>query len=103
MVVLGFPCNQFGKQEPDDEGTIKAFVKSKYGVTFPMFSKVEVNGPGAHPVWKFLKSSQEVGTEEIGWNFFKFLVDREGHVVKRYSQRVKPFDMEQDIVDLLKK
>ena len=94
-----------------------------------MFSKVEVNGPGAHPIWKFLKSSQEVGTEEIGWNFvshqfaqslapfrfadfpslslsptqYKFLVDKEGHVVKRYSQRVKPFDMEQDIVDLLKK
>ena len=60
--------NQFGKQEPDDEGTIKAFVKRKYGVTFPMFSKVEVNGPGAHPVWQFLKSSQDLGTEEIGWN-----------------------------------
>ena len=100
---MGFPCNQFGSQEPGSESEIKEFVESKYEVTFPMFSKVEVNGPGAHPIYQYLVSSEEVGTEEIGWNFYKFLVDREGHVVKRYSQRVKPLDMEQDIVDLLKK
>ena len=103
LVVLGFPCNQFGKQEPHDEKTIKEFVASKYGVTFPMFSKVEVNGPNAHPVWKFLKSSETAGTEDIGWNFFKFLVDKDGHVVKGYGEETKPFAIEQDIESLLSK
>jgi len=76
-------------------------VEKKYGVTFPMFSKVEVNGPGAHPIFKFLRSNENVGTQDIGWNFYKFLVDKEGHVVKRYSNRNKPMAIEQDIVDLL--
>jgi len=98
---LGFPCNQFGKQEPHDEATIKEFVASKYGVTFPMFSKVDVNGPNAHPVWKFLKSNQAVGTHDIGWNFDKFLVNKDGHVVKRVKGANKPFQLEKDILALL--
>ena len=99
--MLAFPCNQFGSQEPGSESEIKEFVESKYGVTFPMFSKIDVNGPGAHPIYQYLTSNEEVGTEEIGWNFYKFLVDKEGRVVKRYIHRVTPLDLEQDIVDLL--
>ncbi|UPQ96804.1 glutathione peroxidase [Chloropicon primus] len=101
LVVMGFPCNQFGRQEPHDEATIKQFVADKYGVTFPMFSKVEVKGPHAHPIFRFLTSSEKAGTEEIGWNFFKFLVDRNGHVVKRYKGADKPFAIEKDILELL--
>ena len=83
FVVLGFPCNQFGNQEPHDEATIKAMVAEKYGVTYPLFSKVDVNGPSAHPIFKFLKSFESMD-EDISWNFVKFLVDRSGKPVKRY-------------------
>ena len=99
--VLGFPCNQFANEEPDDECAIKGFVTSKFGVTFPMFSKVEVNGPGAHPIFKFLKSKESCGTQEVGWNFEKFLVDGEGKLVKRFGETIKPMSIEKDILALL--
>ena len=99
--VLGFPCNQFANEESDDECTIKGFVTSKFGVTFPMFSKVEVNGPGAHPIFKFLKSKESCGTQEVGWNFEKFLVDKDGNVVKRYLSTTSPMSIENDIKKLL--
>ncbi len=92
---------QFGRQEPDDDATIKNFVTTKYSVTFPMFSKIEVNGANAHPVFKFLRSSQEAGTQDISWNFAKFLVDRDGKVVPRYGTRTKPSSIEGDIEKLL--
>ena len=98
LVVLGFPCNQFGGQEPATDSEIKKFATSKYGVTFPMFSKIDVKGKGAHPVYKFLETGED---EAIRWNFFKFLVDKDGNKVKRYAGRVKPKDLEGDIEALL--
>jgi len=100
FVVLGFPCNQFGNQEPHDESTIKQMVAEKYGVTYPLFSKVDVNGPGTHPIFQFLKSFDTMG-EDIGWNFVKFLVDRSGKPVKRYATTTNPMTFESDIVELL--
>ena len=100
-MVLGFPCNQFGGQEPDDEQTIKQFAKEKYGVTFPMFSKVDVNGPNAHPIYVFLKSNEKVGTEDLSWNFNKFLVNRKGEVVSRYTNKITPNALESEILNLL--
>ncbi len=92
LAVLGFPCNQFGNQEPGDEEQIKKFCKSNYGVQFDMFSKIEVNGDSAHPLYKYL-TSDELPVEpkgKIQWNFEKFLVDRSGKVVARYRSEVKP-------------
>lgn len=90
--VLGFPCDQFGHQEPGDEAEIQNFCSTKYNVTFPMFAKIEVNGDNAHPLYKLLKSEKAgiLGTEAIKWNFTKFLVDREGNVVNRYAPTTKP-------------
>lgn len=101
--VLGFPCNQFGGQEPDDEATINQFCESKYNVTFPMFAKVDVNGTNAHPLYKWLKTSMPglLGSEAIKWNFTKFLIDREGHVVKRYAPNTDPSEIRADIEKLL--
>jgi glutathione peroxidase len=101
--VLGFPCNQFGAQEPGDEAEIGSFCDTSYGVTFPLFAKVEVNGPNAHPLYQLLKSAKPglLGTQAIKWNFTKFLVDRQGNVVKRYAPNDKPEDIEADIVALL--
>ena len=92
LEVLGFPCNQFGRQEPGEAEEIGAFCEKNYGVSFPMFEKVDVNGDNAHPVFKFLKSESPglLGTEAIKWNFTKFLVDRDGHVVKRYAPATTP-------------
>ena len=89
LVVLGFPCNQFGAQEPGSEAEIGAFCQANYGVTFPMFAKIEVNGANAHPLYKYLKDKEPglLGIEAIKWNFTKFLVDRKGKVVKRYAPR----------------
>jgi glutathione peroxidase len=103
FAVLGFPCDQFGHQEPGDEAEIRSFCSLKYDVTFPMFAKVEVNGAAAHPLFKHLKSSATgvLGTEGIKWNFTKFLVDREGHVVRRYAPTDKPESLEGDIEALL--
>lgn len=95
LVVLGFPCNQFGSQESKSEGEIKEFCSLKYNVTFPMFSKVEVNGPNTHPLYVFLKSKAKgvLGSESIKWNFTKFLVGRDGTVLGRYSSTYSPKSM----------
>jgi glutathione peroxidase len=100
--VLGFPCNQFGAQEPGNESEIAAFCATNYGVTFPMFAKVEVNGEGAHPLFKYLKQSKGgILGDAIKWNFTKFLVDRKGEVVGRYPPQAKPESLEQPIVAIL--
>jgi glutathione peroxidase len=92
FAVLGFPCDQFGRQEPGDENEIKAFCSTRYDVTFPLFAKIEVNGAGAHPLYRWLKGEQAgvFGTEAIKWNFTKFLVDRSGQVVKRFAPADTP-------------
>ena len=103
LVVLGFPCNQFGAQEPGDEAAIGEFCSLNYDVSFPMFAKVDVNGDDTHPIFAFLKAAAPgvLGTEGIKWNFTKFLVDREGKVVARYASAHKPEDMADDIEKLL--
>jgi len=99
FAVLGFPCDQFGAQEPGDENEIKNFCRLNYDVTFPMFAKIEVNGAGAHPLYSHLKSSAKglLGSESIKWNFTKFLVDRSGKVLKRYAPQDKPEAIAADI------
>lgn len=94
LVVLGFPCNQFGKQEPGSEADIKQFCSTKYQVSFPMFSKIEVNGDGAAPLYQHLTSQQTepVGSGKISWNFEKFLIGRDGKVLARFSPRTGPDD-----------
>ncbi|QOL50031.1 glutathione peroxidase [Massilia litorea] len=101
--VLGFPCNQFGHQEPGGEAEIGAFCEKNYGVSFPLFAKVEVNGPGAHPLFQHLKHAAPgvLGTELIKWNFTKFLVGRDGKVVRRYAPQTKPEEITGDIEQLL--
>ncbi len=103
FVVLGFPCNQFGGQEPGDSDDIKEFCSVNYGVTFPMFEKVKVNGDEAHPLFKFLKEEKKgtLGSKSIKWNFTKFLVDRNGKVIERFSSSDKPIDLAEDIEKLL--
>ena len=103
LVVLGFPCNQFGAQEPGDAAEIGAFCQKNYGVSFPMFDKVEVNGPGAHPLYRWLKQSAPglLGSEAIKWNFTKFLIDRSGKVKDRYAPATKPEALAEDIETLL--
>ena len=103
LEVLGFPCNQFGKQEPGTEADIGAFCEKNYGVTFPMFAKVDVNGDQAHPLYKHLKKESPgvFGTEAIKWNFTKFLVNRDGSVAKRYAPQTKPEEIGGDIEKLL--
>lgn len=103
LVVLGFPCNQFGAQEPGDAEEIATFCRTSYDVKFPMFAKVDVNGPNAHPLYAWLKSKAKgvLGTEGIKWNFTKFLIDRNGQVVSRYAPTTKPEAIKSDIEDLL--
>jgi glutathione peroxidase len=103
LVVLGFPCDQFGHQEPGDEAEIKNFCSLTYDVTFPMFAKVEVNGANAHPFYKWLKSEKAglLGLEGIKWNFTKFLVDKDGKVLKRYAPTDTPEKIGQDLAKLL--
>jgi len=103
LEVLGFPCNQFGQQEPGTAEAIQSFCQTRFGVTFPLFEKVEVNGPNAHPLFKFLTKAAPglLGLEAIKWNFTKFLVDRSGKVVKRYASMTKPEDIAKDIQALL--
>ena len=103
LAVLGFPCNQFGKQEPGTESEIGAFCEKNYGVSFPMFAKVDVNGDAAHPLFKYLKQEKPgvLGTEGIKWNFTKFLVGRDGEVVKRYAPQTAPAEIAEDIEKLL--
>ena len=99
LVVLGFPCDQFGHQEPGDAEEIRRFCSLTYDVTFPMFAKVEVNGAQAHPLWKWLKAEKGglLGTEAIKWNFTKFLVGRDGRVLKRYAPTDRPEALAADI------
>jgi glutathione peroxidase len=99
LVVLGFPCNQFMWQEPGGADEIKSFCTLKYNVSFPMFAKVDVNGSGAHPLYKHLKSAARgtLGTRGIKWNFTKFLVDRAGNVVRRYGPTTRPQQLATDI------
>ena len=101
--MLGFPCNQFGAQEPGSDAEILEFATSRYDVTFPMFSKLEVNGDGASPLYKWLKSEQpgDGDSAEITWNFEKFLVDREGNVVQRFGPQTTPEAVAEVIPDLL--
>ena len=103
FAILGFPCNQFLKQEPGTSDDIKQFCSLKYDVTFPIFAKIEVNGSGTHPLYKLLKSSARgtLGTQAIKWNFTKFLVNRDGNIVKRYSFFATPQSLEADIEKLL--
>ncbi len=99
LEILGFPCNQFGKQEPGGAEEIAEFCHANYGVTFPMFAKVDVNGKHAHPLFRFLKREARgvLGSEPIKWNFTKFLVGRDGQVIERYGSATKPEQLEADI------
>jgi glutathione peroxidase len=102
LVVLGFPCDQFGHQEPGDEAEIKEFCSLSYDVTFPMFAKIEVNGDGAHPLYAWLKAEQRgLLGGRIKWNFTKFLVDRSGQPVHRYAPNTTPEDLGGDVEELL--
>lgn len=104
LVILGFPCNQFANQEPGTEKEIENFCRANFGVTFPMFSKIEVNGENTHPLYLYLKSEQPgiLGTEAIKWNFTKFLVDKQGNVIARFGSSTKPKELEEEIEKLLK-
>ena len=103
LVVLGFPCNQFGKQEPGSEAEIESFCEVNYGVTFPLFAKIDVNGDGAAPLYKYLKTAKPglLGSEGIKWNFTKFLVDGKGNVVERYAPNAEPASLAGDIEKVL--
>ncbi|NMY50822.1 glutathione peroxidase [Pseudomonas sp. WS 5011] len=104
LVVLGFPCNQFGKQEPGDEGAISEFCELNFGVSFPLFKKVDVNGSDAHPLFVNLKKSAPglLGSQGIKWNFTKFLLSADGTVIKRFAPTTKPEELTAEIEALLK-
>ncbi|HXR18431.1 MAG TPA: glutathione peroxidase [Steroidobacteraceae bacterium] len=99
FIVLGFPCDQFGHQEPGDEAQIKSFCSLTYDVSFPLFAKVSVNGANAHPLYRFLKEARPgvLGTEAIKWNFTKFLIGKDGEPLKRYAPADKPESLEADV------
>jgi glutathione peroxidase len=101
--VLGFPCNQFMNQDPGNDDAISQFCSLNYGVSFPMFAKIDVNGDGTHPLFRFLKREAKglMGSEKVKWNFTKFLVNRDGQVVRRYAPTAKPADIRADIEKLL--
>ncbi len=103
FVVLGFPCNQFGHQEPGDAADIREFCSTKYDVTFPLFAKIDVNGANTHPLYRFLKQAAPglLGSEAIKWNFTKFLIDREGKVLQRYASTESPEKIGKDLAALL--
>ncbi|MBM7059222.1 glutathione peroxidase [Pseudomonas sp. UL073] len=104
LVVLGFPCNQFGKQEPGDEGAISQFCELNFGVSFPLFKKIDVNGANAHPLYVQLKKRAPglLGSQAIKWNFTKFLLDAEGREIKRFAPTTKPEALHAEIEALLK-
>jgi glutathione peroxidase len=104
LVVMGFPCNQFGQQEPGDDKDIQSFCTLNYGVSFPMFAKIEVNGAQADPLYQWLKNSRPglLGTEAIKWNFTKFLVGRDGAVLKRFAPNTAPEALRENIKDALR-
>jgi glutathione peroxidase len=103
LVVLGFPCDQFGHQEPGDENEIKNFCSLNYDVKFPLFAKIEVNGANAHPLYKYLKAQAKglLGSESIKWNFTKFLIDKDGKVMTRYAPVDTPEKIEKDVAAAL--
>jgi glutathione peroxidase len=103
LVVLGFPCDQFGHQEPGNEAEIKNFCSLNYDVSFPMFAKIDVNGAGTHPLYKYLKHEAKglLGSEAIKWNFTKFLIDKDGNVVKRYAPADTPQGIEKEVAAAL--
>lgn len=103
LTVLGFPCNQFGGQEPGNSNDIEQFCELNYGVSFPMFAKVDVKGEHAHPLFAYLTEQAPglLGSKAIKWNFTKFLVNRQGEVVKRYAPQTAPKDIQKDIKELL--
>ena len=103
LTVLGFPCNQFGAQEPGSAEEIGNFCQKNYGVSFPMFEKIDVNGEGTHPLYRWLKSGARglLGSEAIKWNFTKFLIDRKGQVVDRFAPTTKPEDLQSNVEALL--
>lgn len=103
LVVLGFPCDQFGHQEPGDEAEIKSFCSLNYDVQFPLFAKIDVNGANADPIYKYLKHEAKglLGSESIKWNFTKFLVDKNGKVVKRYAPTDTPESIEKEVAAVL--
>ncbi len=103
LTILGFPCNQFGSQEPGTAEEIGSFCSLTYDVTFPMMAKIDVNGPSAHPLYAWLKKQQKgvLGTEGIKWNFTKFLIDRDGAVVERFAPTTKPEDLQAAVEALL--
>jgi glutathione peroxidase len=103
LTVLGFPCDQFGHQEPGDEAEIRNFCATQYDITFPLYAKIDVNGADAHPLYRWLKGEKPgvFGTEGIKWNFTKFLVGRDGQVIKRYGPTDTPASLKEDIVRAL--
>lgn len=103
LMILGFPCNQFLSQEPGDEQAIQQFCSLNYDVSFPIFSKIDVNGDGTHPLYQFLKKSAKgvLGTEAIKWNFTKFLVSKDGEHIERFATATKPEEMDADIQRVL--
>ena len=105
LVVLGFPCNQFASQDPASNSEIGEFCQRNYGVSFPMFAKIDVNGSNAHPLYKYLTKEAKgvLGTEAVKWNFTKFLVGRDGNVIDRFASTTKPEDMRKDIEKALAK
>ena len=104
FTVLGFPCDQFGHQEPGDEAEIRRFCSTNYNVSFPLFAKIDVNGGDAHPLYKHLKSEKKglLGSESIKWNFTKFLVGADGSVLKRYAPKDTPENIREDLASILK-
>jgi glutathione peroxidase len=103
LEILGFPCNQFAEQDKGSDSEIAGFCMKNYGVSFPMFSKIEVNGAGEHPLYTYLKSEARgiLGTKKIKWNFTKFLINQKGQVVKRFAPTAKPKDIQKHVVALL--
>ncbi len=99
LAVLGFPCNQFGSQEPGGAEEIRTFCDKNYGVSFPMFAKIQVNGAGAHPLYRWLKEAS--GSGDIEWNFVKFLVGRDGELIRRYPPKATPEDIAADIESVM--
>jgi glutathione peroxidase len=104
FTVLGFPCDQFGHQEPGDEAEIQSFCSTNYNVTFPLFAKIDVNGSDAHPLYKLLKTEKKglLGSESIKWNFTKFLVAADGSILKRYAPQDTPEKIGEDLASILK-
>ena len=103
FTVLGFPCDQFGHQEPGNEAEIREFCTAKYDVTFPLFAKIKVNGPDTHPLYRYLKAEKPgvLGSEGIKWNFTKFLIGRDGTVLQRYASKDRPEDIDREVTNLV--